>query len=144
MVALITVIVVWVTVIVVLVAAGRRIAARELAALIPNLLGLFKGLFTDPRVPAGSKLLLGLAIAWIISPVDLVPEFLPLLGPLDDAVVAALVLRHLVRVSGPDVVREHWRGDPRTLETILRLARIGRRASAWPGRKTGRGRSNAG
>jgi uncharacterized membrane protein YkvA (DUF1232 family) len=62
-------------------------------------------------------------VVWLISPIDLLPEFLPVLGPLDDAVVAALVLRYLVRRAGPDVVRRHWRGDPATLDAILRFAR---------------------
>ena len=132
-VALVVLVVVWAVAIVVLVAAGRRVAAKELTTLIPNLLVLFKGLFTDARVPVGSKVLLGFAVAWLVSPVDLVPEFVPVLGPLDDAIVAALVLRHLVRVAGPDTVREHWRGDPRTLETILRLARIGQRTPSDSG-----------
>lgn len=114
----------WAAVIAVLILAGRRTAARELAVLLPNLLALFRGLFRDPRVPRSSRVWLGLAIAWIVSPIDLVPEFIPFLGPLDDAVVAALVLRHVLRRAGRDVVVEHWRGEPRTLETLLRLARV--------------------
>jgi uncharacterized membrane protein YkvA (DUF1232 family) len=127
-VAILVVVAVWTVAIVALVAAGRRVAAKELATLIPNLLVLFKGLLTDARVPTGSKVLLGFAVVWLVSPIDLVPEFIPVLGPLDDAVVAALVLRHLVRVAGADVVRDHWRGEPSTLETILRLARVGSRS----------------
>jgi uncharacterized membrane protein YkvA (DUF1232 family) len=91
------------------------------AGLLPNLLVLFKGLMGDPRVPRRSKILLVVAAAWVASPIDLIPEFIPVLGPLDDAVVAALVLRHLVRRAGGDVVAEHWRGDPATLDRILRL-----------------------
>lgn len=101
--------------------AGRRTAARELATLIPNLVVLFKGLLKDPRVPRGSKWLLWLGIAWLVSPIDLLPEFLPVLGPLDDAVVAALILRHILKKAGDEVVREHWRGDTATLERILGL-----------------------
>src|SRR5207253_1910582 len=71
-------------------AEGRRTAAREVAALLPNLFGLFKGLVRDPRVPRGSKALLLFGAAWVASPIDLIPEFIPVLGPLDDAVVAAL------------------------------------------------------
>jgi uncharacterized membrane protein YkvA (DUF1232 family) len=61
------------------------------------------------------------AIAWIASPIDLIPEFIPIAGPLDDAIVAALVLRNLVRLAGPDVVRSHWRGSAEALERIVRL-----------------------
>ena len=100
---------------------GRRTAAREVAVLLPNILRLFKGLVRDPRVPRGSKALLFLGTAWVASPIDLIPEFIPVLGPLDDVVVAALIVRHLVRTTGRDVVVEHWHGDPATLEHILQL-----------------------
>jgi uncharacterized membrane protein YkvA (DUF1232 family) len=101
---------------------GRRMAAREIATLIPNLLRLFKALVQDPRVPRRSKTLLLFGAAWIASPIDLIPEFIPLLGPLDDAVVAALILRHLLRTAGPDVIAEHWRGEHSTLDRLLRVA----------------------
>ena len=100
---------------------GRRTAAREVAVLLPNLLALFKGLVRDPRVSRGSKALLLFGAAWIASPIDLIPEFIPVLGPLDDAVVAALILRHLLRTAGRDVVAAHWRGDPATLDRLIRL-----------------------
>jgi uncharacterized membrane protein YkvA (DUF1232 family) len=103
--------------------AGRRTAAKELALLLPNLLILFKDLARDPRVPRRSKALLLVGIAWFASPIDLIPEFIPVLGPLDDAVVAALILRHLVRKAGPEIVTEHWRGEPETLAKLLRLVR---------------------
>ncbi len=101
--------------------AGRRTAAGEVATLLPNLLRLFKGLVRDPRVPRRSKMLLFFGAAWVASPIDLIPEFIPVLGPLDDAVVAALILRHLLRTAGRDVVTDHWRGDPATLARLLRL-----------------------
>ncbi|MFL5766566.1 MAG: YkvA family protein [Actinomycetota bacterium] len=102
---------------------GRRTAAREVAALLPNLVLLFKDLVRDPRVPRGSKLLLVVGAVWVASPIDLIPEFIPVLGPLDDAVVAALILRHVLRKAGREVVADHWRGDPATLERLLRLSR---------------------
>jgi uncharacterized membrane protein YkvA (DUF1232 family) len=101
--------------------AGHRAHARELAVLLPNLLRLFKGLIQDSRVPRGSKAWLIFAAAWIASPIDLLPEFLPIVGPLDDAVVAALVLRHLLKTTDQAIIAEHWHGAPATLETILRL-----------------------
>jgi uncharacterized membrane protein YkvA (DUF1232 family) len=116
--------VVWVAAVLVLYAVGRRYAARELAALLPNLVRMCRTLLRDPRVPRGSKVLLGFAVVWFISPIDLVPEFIPVLGPLDDAVLAALVLRHLVKRAGHDVVAEAWPGEPATLERMLRLARV--------------------
>lgn len=110
---------IWAVVVIVLLALGRRSQARELATLIPNLLVLFRGLLRDPRVPRSAKLWLGFALVWIASPIDLVPEFIPIAGPLDDAIVAALVLRHLLRRSDRTVLFEHWRGEPATLEAIV-------------------------
>jgi uncharacterized membrane protein YkvA (DUF1232 family) len=72
--------------------------------------------------------LLLFGIAWIASPIDLIPEFIPFLGPLDDAVVTALILRRLVKTAGPHVVEEHWHGDPATISRLLR-----RRGSRPPG-----------
>jgi len=114
---------VWIVMIVALVLAGRGSAARELATLLPNLVVLFRGLLRDPRVPRGSKALIWFAVVWVVSPIDLIPEFIPIAGPLDDAIVAALVLRHVLRRSGPDVVGDHWRGDPATLDRILGIGR---------------------
>ena len=109
-------------VLLVLILLGRRTAAKEVARLLPNVLVLFKGLVRDERVPRGSKALLVLGAAWVASPIDLIPEFIPFLGPLDDAVVAALVLRHVLRTAGDDVIAEHWRGEPETLNRLLRFS----------------------
>jgi uncharacterized membrane protein YkvA (DUF1232 family) len=109
--------------VVVLVWTGRKALARELVALIPNVLRLFRDVLRDDRVPLGSKALVLFGAAWLASPIDLVPEFLPVIGPLDDVVIAALILRHLVKRAGTTVVREHWRGDPRTVDLLLRAAR---------------------
>ena len=113
---------VYVIAVAVLFAIGRRTAAKEVALLLPNLLILFKELASDPRVPRRSKALLVVGALWFASPIDLIPEFIPVLGPLDDAVVAALILRHILRKAGPEVVAEHWRGDPRTLQRLVRLS----------------------
>ena len=123
--ALLVILALWIVVVVVLVLVGRRLAARQLFALVPNLLRLARDLIRDPRVPRSSKILLGGAAVWIASPIDLLPEFIPFLGPLDDVVVVLLVLRHVVRRAGADVVREHWRGDPATIATILRASGAG-------------------
>jgi uncharacterized membrane protein YkvA (DUF1232 family) len=98
---------------------GRRLAAKELAALLPNLVALFRGLARDPRVPTGTKAWLVVGAVWVASPIDLVPEFIPVLGPLDDVVVAAIILRHVLRKAGREVVAEHWRGSPAALDRLL-------------------------
>jgi uncharacterized membrane protein YkvA (DUF1232 family) len=123
LVAIVVVVALYLVLVLALIISGRHVAAKELALLVPNLVLLFKDLLRDPAVPRGPKIALGIGVVWLISPIDLLPEFLPVLGPLDDAVVAALVLRYLVRRAGPDVVRRHWRGDPATLDAILRFAR---------------------
>jgi uncharacterized membrane protein YkvA (DUF1232 family) len=121
-VALLAVLGLYVALVLALVVAGRRLLARELALLIPNLVRLFRGLLGDPRVPWHAKVVLGLGLLWIASPIDLIPEFIPILGPLDDAIAAAVVLAYVVRTSGRDVVREHWSGDPSVLAQLLRIA----------------------
>ena len=119
---LVVVLATWLAVVGVFVLAGRRILARQIASLLPNLVILFKGLLRDPLVPRSSKLLIVVGIAWILSPIDLIPEFIPFIGPLDDAVIAALILRRIIRVSGRDVLTDHWRGDSTTLDKMLRWA----------------------
>jgi uncharacterized membrane protein YkvA (DUF1232 family) len=104
--------------------AGRRTQARELATLLPNLISLFRGLRKDPAVPRGTRFLMLFALIWIASPIDLIPEFIPVLGPLDDVVVAALVLRRVIRSAGPNVVRTHWRGSEDSLRILLRAAGV--------------------
>lgn len=113
----------WLLAIVVLVLLGRRSQARELATMIPNLVVLFRGLLGDPRVARSSKAWLWFAIAWLISPVDLIPEFIPVIGPLDDAIVAAVVLRHVLRRTERAVLADHWRGESSTLDAIIRIGR---------------------
>lgn len=120
--ALVIVAGIWLAIVAVLFLAGRKGMAREVAAFLPNLLALFRGLLRDPRTPRSAKLLLIVAIGWIASPIDLIPEFIPVAGPLDDAIVAVLVLRRVIKVAGPEVVREHWRGNAATVELLLRVA----------------------
>ena len=115
---------IWVVAVVVRFLVGRRLAARELATLLPNLVRMCRTMLRDPLVPRGSKVLVGFAVLWFISPIDLVPEFIPILGPLDDAILAGLVVRHLVKRAGREVVADAWPGDPATLERMLRLARV--------------------
>jgi uncharacterized membrane protein YkvA (DUF1232 family) len=110
---------VWLLALLILVIVGRKQQARELAAAIPNLLVLFRSLLRDPRVPRGSKIWVLVAVTWIASPIDLVPEFIPVLGPADDLIVAALVLRHVLKRTDRSLLAGHWRGDPTTLDRIV-------------------------
>jgi uncharacterized membrane protein YkvA (DUF1232 family) len=122
LIAVLIVVVVWLLAVLALLWFGRKTLARELISLIPNLVHLFRGLLRDERVPRSSKVLLVLGAVWLASPIDLIPEFLPGIGAVDDAVVAGLVLRHLVKRAGPEVVQDHWRGEPRTIGLLLRAA----------------------
>jgi uncharacterized membrane protein YkvA (DUF1232 family) len=113
---------IWLVALVALVVAGRRMAARRLVKSVPDLVALLRGLRKDPRVPRGAKRWLLVALVWVLSPIDLVPEFIPVIGPLDDIVVVVLVLRHLLTSTPSEVIAEHWRGDPDVLEKSLRFA----------------------
>jgi uncharacterized membrane protein YkvA (DUF1232 family) len=101
--------------------AGRGPEARALVRLVPDCLVLARGLLGDPQVPTRCKLALGALVVYLVSPIDLVPDFLPVVGVLDDAILVALTLRWIVRVAGADRVRRHWRGTPRGLQLVLRL-----------------------
>jgi uncharacterized membrane protein YkvA (DUF1232 family) len=104
-----------------LVLAGRTTDARMVARLVPDCIVLGRRLLRDPRVQLRHKLALGLLVGYLASPLDLVPDFIPLIGHLDDAALVVVVLRALVRSSGPELVREHWPGSGRALELVLRL-----------------------
>lgn len=124
---LLVLIAVWIVIAIVLVVVGRALLARELAFLVPNLVRLFGGLLRDRRVPLRAKIVLGVASVWLASPIDLIPEFIPIVGSLDDAIVAAIALRYLLTTTDRSVIDEHWRGDPATLERVIRLVSLGRR-----------------
>jgi uncharacterized membrane protein YkvA (DUF1232 family) len=105
----------------VLVLAGRREDARAVARFLPDCIVLVRRLLGDPAVPRTSKLLLGGLAAYLASPIDLVPDFVPVAGQLDDALLVALVLRAVFRRSGAEKLREHWPGPERSLALLLRL-----------------------
>lgn len=92
---------------------------RELARFLPACATTGRRLWRDPRVPWRARLALGLALLWVLSPIDLIPEFLPVIGPLDDVVVVALALRYAARRVPRSVLLEAWPADPRTLERLL-------------------------
>ena len=123
LVAVAVLLVLWAALVSWLYAAGRRTDARALATFIPDCIVLVARLLRDERVPRRSKaLLVGLA-AYLALPFDLVPDFIPVAGQLDDAIIVAFVLRHLVRASGTAIVCEHWPGPERSLDVLLRVAR---------------------
>ena len=98
---------------------------REVAAFLPNCGRMVWRLRRHPDVPRRAKVALLIAGLWVVSPIDLVPEFLPVIGPLDDAVVVALALRYAARQVPREVLADAWDGDPATLDRLL-----GRRPAA--------------
>jgi len=114
--------VVYAAFVLVLILLGRRSDARALATFIPDCIVLVTRLAQDPRIPRRRKLLLFALVGYLALPFDLVPDFIPVAGQLDDAIVVALVLRSLIRAGGEDVIRELWPGPERSLALIVRLA----------------------
>jgi uncharacterized membrane protein YkvA (DUF1232 family) len=125
-----------------LVLLARRLppgVLRDLASLVADGVTAARRLRRDPRVPRRAKVVVALAGLWLLSPVDLLPEFLPLIGPLDDVVVVALALRYASRQVPREVLVAAWPGEPRLLERLLggRAPTTGKRVGAgrWrPGR----------
>ncbi len=102
--------------------AGRRTQARALAGFLPDCAVLCRRLLGDPRVARRHKLAVALLLAYLLMPFDLVPDFIPVAGQLDDAILIALVLRAVVRGAGAEIVAEHWPGPAGSLRLILKLA----------------------
>jgi uncharacterized membrane protein YkvA (DUF1232 family) len=88
----------------------RGVGARELARLVPDILRLVRDLVTDRSAPRSVRAALVILLVWLISPIDLVPEFIPVLGPLDDVIVAVVILRFVRRRLGEAELRRRWRG----------------------------------
>jgi uncharacterized membrane protein YkvA (DUF1232 family) len=106
----------------VLTRAGRRSDAAALVRFVPDCLVLFRRLLGDPRVPRLRKAALAASIAYLATPFDLVPDFIPLAGQLDDALIVALALRGVLRGAGEYLVREHWPGPQQSLRVICGFA----------------------
>jgi uncharacterized membrane protein YkvA (DUF1232 family) len=104
----------------VLVIRGRRADARALAGFVPDCVILFGRLVRDPRLSMRHKWLVAALIPYLAMPIDLVPDFVPVAGQLDDAIVVAVVLRRVLR-GQPGLVHEHWPGPPSSLAVVLRL-----------------------
>jgi uncharacterized membrane protein YkvA (DUF1232 family) len=97
---------------------------RELLRLLPDVLRLLRRLAADGGLPRGVRVRLWLLLGYLALPIDLVPDFVPVLGYADDAVVVALVLRSVVRRAGPEALEGHWPGTPEGLAALRRLVRL--------------------
>jgi uncharacterized membrane protein YkvA (DUF1232 family) len=110
----------------VLVVLAHRLPAgvlRDLAVMLPACAKTMWRLRRDPRVPRRAKVAALIAGLWVLSPIDLIPEFLPVIGPLDDVVVVALALRYGARRVQREVLEEAWTSEPRVLARLLGEAR---------------------
>jgi uncharacterized membrane protein YkvA (DUF1232 family) len=97
---------------------------RELLRLLPDVLRLVRRLAADGTLPRGVRVRLWLLLAYLALPIDLVPDFIPVLGYADDAIVVALVLRAVARRAGSDAVTRQWPGTADGLAALRRLARL--------------------
>ena len=107
--------------VVALILAGKRQQSRALAGFIPDCLILFKRLLVDKRVSVSGKVLLGGMVLYLAMPFDLVPDFIPVAGQLDDAILVAWVLRRVLGTAGPGLITEHWPGPQESLTMVLRM-----------------------
>jgi uncharacterized membrane protein YkvA (DUF1232 family) len=114
----------YVVFVVTLMLAGRQEAARALAGFIPDCIVLVRRLLGDPGVPRRCKVVLGALVGYLALPFDLVPDFIPVAGQLDDAIIVALALRAILRADGPGLLREHWPGPESSLALVLRVAGV--------------------
>lgn len=101
---------------------GNAAVLRASLRLLPDLIRLLRRLAADPSLPRGVRLRLGLLIVYLASPIDLMPDFIPVLGYADDALIVALALRSVTRRAGPAAIDKHWPGSPEGLRVIHRLA----------------------
>ena len=97
---------------------------KEYALLVPNLVKLLWRLTRDPRVPARVKATLFVLMGYVVSPVDVIPDFLPGIGQLDELVIAAFVLDQMLNRVPPEIVRQHWDGDKDILEIVQEVLDI--------------------
>lgn len=102
--------------------AGRRAQARAVAGFVPDCAVLFRRLAGDPRVSRRHRVALVLLAGYLAMPLDLVPDFIPVAGQLDDAILVAIVLRSLARSGGGELVTDHWPGPESSLAVMLRAA----------------------
>ena len=97
------------------------VGLRDMLRLLPDVLRLLKRLAADPQLPRRIRIVLVALLAFIASPIDLIPDFIPVIGFADDVIITALVLRWVSRTAGADALAEHWPGTPDGLDALRRL-----------------------
>ena len=118
--------VVYVVLLLLLLAYARRhpetVSMKDALRLLPDLLRLLRRLLADRTLAVGLRIRLALLLAYLLSPIDLVPDFVPVIGYADDIIIVALVLRSVIARAGAEALQKHWPGTPEGLRLILRLA----------------------
>ena len=99
----------------------RDVALADLVRFVPDLVRLVRALLADRSVAGRVRLALAILLAWLLSPIDLIPEFIPVLGPLDDVVVAVVILRYVRGRIGTDALRARWTGTDAGFGLLVRL-----------------------
>ena len=119
---------IWVVMIVTLLVFARRTGdparLRDVMRLVPDVVRLIQRLARDDTLPRGVRWRLSALLVYLVLPIDLVPDFIPVIGYADDAVVVALALRSVVRAAGPAAIERHWPGSPEGLRVVERLAGV--------------------
>ena len=114
---------IWISLIVaLLIARPRDVSASEALRLLPDTLRLLRRLAGDKTLPKSVRMRLFLLLAYLALPFDLIPDFLPIIGQLDDVIIAVLVLRSVARAAGPEVIRRHWPGSEAGLGALSKIA----------------------
>ena len=106
----------------VLALAGRSSNARAIAGFVPDCIVLFKRMLGDSRLPRRYRAIVVAMVVYLALPFDLIPDFIPVAGQFDDAIVVVLTLRAILRGGGLEMIEEHWPGPRSSLSFILKLA----------------------
>ena len=118
----------WLALVVAMYVAGRKesdsATLRDALRLLPDVIRLVRRLAGDPTLPRGIRVRLFLLVGYLILPVDLIPDFIPVVGYADDAIIVAWALRSVARVAGPEALDRHWPGTPEGLRVVKRLAGV--------------------
>jgi uncharacterized membrane protein YkvA (DUF1232 family) len=99
----------------------KGVSARELVGIVPDVVRLLGAIVSDRTTPLDVRAVVVVLGVWIVSPIDLIPEFIPVIGPLDDVVVAVVSMRYVRRRLGSDELRRRWTGSPQGFATLSRV-----------------------
>lgn len=122
--AVASLLVIWLAFLVVLIVAKPESGTlREAARVIPDTARLIHALARDKRLNRGVRVRLWLLLGYLASPIDLVPDFIPVIGFADDVIITSLVLRSVIKRAGAEAVADHWPGTPDGLTTLFRICR---------------------